>query len=362
MKLLSYNSRWILTGLVFITNLNVANATTNWFGYFNFETGIQNTDNNKQGHYNVGQVSTIFQHEVDIYQFLAEIEYKGTPGVNDTGSGTGYNASDERASGEISIERAYGKIDLDTMLTIKIGKDLTPTLWLTNHYPNLSVPITKPQLLDADIFQETYTGISLAGHHSSGFSYSFWSGNGKPPHADPNPQATPSPTHDFTDNDAHFLSHGVRLGWTFDMANNSDVYVGALAANYIDYKDMTTVENPKPVGFETSMTFGDFNLWAEYSKKTGVTGSYLVASYAIDIGKDRQVIPWYMFDYLSNDVELKDDGTVVKAASKPTSASFGVNFRPKPNIVFKSEFSNHKPDDGNKATNTINFGFIYFFI
>lgn len=343
--------------VLFLLHLN-AEATT-VMGYINTEFDVPNYEQDKKGKFNTSRVAFLFQHEVNKYKFLSEVEYANTPGINATGTNQ-VGATEKTSTGEITVERAWAEITFGKTFNIKIGKENTPTLWLRNHYPNIAIPATDPQLIGA-IFHEYYIGAEAYGKFNSGFHYSVWTGNSEPAlkNEAANPATDPANTdHGIPDDSPTPLSSGVKLGWKKDFGDNS-IDISLLGAKYLDVEDDGTDDRTNPSGAEINLTFKKFNLWFEAHNGKNKKGHYLILSYSIPGGTESEYLPYFTIDSLTDNTGDAESGKVSQAV---TRNGIGLVYKPVPTIATKIEYLKTPKVNDQISMTELSFQFIYFFM
>ncbi len=296
------------------------------------------------------QISFLFQHDYEMFRFIAEVEYAHAPAIEDAGEGNGAMTGAPDEVGEIAVERAYAEAKFDKAFNLKLGKDLTPTLWQLNHYPNLVMPYTEPQMVK-NVFKGRNIGLLAHGKLGGGLRYHAWTGNSEASYTQgAGGQIT------IVD-DKQPLSLGGKITWESNFSNGS-VAVAALAARYND----ATSGSTSPLGLEMNLTFERFLVWAEYaSTKKGdpaldgkVSGFYTVVSYAFDVGSQGQLSPFFMVD------TFKDTSSAVDAQASNRYA-LGLNYKPVATAAAKLEYLRTLAANGNAESTGLSMSLAYFF-
>jgi hypothetical protein len=337
----------LLIGLMALLLSSVNAFAVSVSGYINAEYNdfnLQNPSSDVQqkppyGGFDVNRVGIVFQHEADIYKSYAQIQFLHAPEFAEDGDGKGTNSGKPVTFGEVALEKAYIEARISKEFHLKIGKEVTPTLWQRALYPSLYQSISIPQMVET-IFHEYIVGAIASGELPHGFIYDLWLQNADNVIDDSNghknvTERKPTP------------SQGLRFGWT-DEGTDHSVYLGVLGARYTD-----KALKQKPYGFETALTFKQFSLWGEYNKGKEAEAFYLLPSYSFKISDDSDISPYFFYDSFKEANTTKGDARKVYAA--------GINYKPTSYITTKAEYVKTPASNDELVSSAVRFGLIYYF-
>jgi hypothetical protein len=322
------------------------------FGYFEFDYGQTTKDgqktysSTKSGDFDTAFVSLMMQHEVDIYKFFTEIELQH--GAEVTGDSTGATTSTPNAA--IVVERAYAEMHFHPMFNVVVGKSLSPTLWKTNHYPNIVKTATEPMMVSKEVIHGGYVGPMIYGNLGYGVTYNIWTDRS-------------SNNSSLKEGNNAFSRFG-RLGYEYAFSG------GSVAVSYITGSTEDTVTTGtdtvpkvyKPTSMDLNLSIGKFLLWVESATSDGSNGqqgAYAVASYSFDVNGAQELSPFILLD------QYKQDSTTTTFLN--TGA--GVNYKPQPNVVHKLQYYAQKNDPAQSQASDgfangdqqIKYQFVYFY-
>jgi hypothetical protein len=269
------------------------------------------------GGFDVQRVGIVFQHEADIFKSYAQIQFLHAPEYAEDGDGKGANSGKPITFGEVALEKAYIEARISKAFHMKIGKEITPTLWQRALYPSLYESITIPQMVET-VFHEYIVGAIASGELPYGFLYDAWLQN-----ADNKYETTKSDHKKVTDIKKPRPSQGMRFGWDNESMNYS-TYFGVLGAKYSDNELGQNV-----YGYETSITYKHFSFWGEFNKGKVTQGYYILPSYSIPISDESDISPYILLDFFRN-YNVGPDTRKVHA--------IGLNYRPNSYLTAKAEY------------------------
>lgn len=311
--------------------------------YNDFQLENRNAETSKNppyGGFDVQRVGLVFQHEADIFKVYAQAQFIHAAAFSDHGNGKGANAANEVGYGEIAMERAFIEARISKAFHLKLGKELTPTIWQRAHYPSIYPSITNPQIAEA-IFHEYIVGMIASGDLPYGFLYDMWLQNSE------NTSTTSAEGHrTVTDAKKPRISKGARFGWKTDEQDYS-VYFGVLGAQYAE-----NALNQSPYGYETALTFKRFTVWGEFNKGKKTQGYYILPSYTIPISEDSDISPYVLYDAYK-DTSVGPDTRNVYAA--------GLNYKPYSYLTTKVEYVKTSANNSELQSSALRLGVIYFF-
>lgn len=317
-------------------------------GYVNVEYNDFNLQNQSQdiqqkppyGGFDVNRVGIVFQHEADIYKSYAQIQFLHAPEFAEDGDGKGTNSGKPVTFGEVALEKAFIEARISQEFHLKIGKEITPTLWQRALYPSLYQSISIPQMVE-NIFHEYIIGAIASGEIAHSFVYDIWLQN-----AD-NVISENSAGHKDVTARKPTPSQGARLGWQNEGTDHS-FYVGVLGARYTD-----KALKQKPYGYETALSFKQFSFWGEYNKGKDAKGFYLLPSYSIKISDDSDISPYLYYDSFKKVSASKGQARRVYAA--------GLNYKPTSFLTAKAEYVKTPASNDELVSSAVRFGLIYYF-
>jgi len=311
-----------------------AYAATELSGYFDTEYTIPDVGKGGPGTFDVHHLSVILQHEASVFKFFAETEFEHVASIEDNEDGSGANGR-----GKIYVERAWAEWNYSNYVNIRTGQIQTPTLWQSNHYPNLIPSVTRPQMV-RNIFKKDFLGAKMYGDLPAGLNYKVWTMRGD------EATTTSSVTgHTTAGVRRGGFSYAGRIGYKQDLSSETAIDIGLVAAHYSD----PTTLNPR--GIEINLQWSDLTLWTEFAIDRAINGVYALVSYEFEIGKESSIAPFIIFDHLKEASRNSPSDRIIG----------GINYKPLISIAAKVEGVRAFASNGNKATTDINLQFVYFF-
>jgi hypothetical protein len=338
---------FLLIGLAALLLSSVNAFAVSVSGYLNAEYNdfqLENKISDTQkappyGGFDVQRVGLIVQHEADIFKFYSQMQFIHSPAFSDHGDGNGAGAANEVGYGEIAMERAFFEARISKEFHLKLGKEVTQTLWQRAHYPSLYNSITVPQIVE-NVFHEYMIGLIASGELPLGFVYDAWVQNAE------NTSTTSNGHKTVTDQKKPRVSKGARFGFKTENTESS-FYLGVLGAKYTENS-----LNHSPYGYETSINIKSFSLWGEFNKGKNTEGFYILPSYSIKISEDSDISPYLMYDTFRNKAVGPDTRKVYVA---------GLNFKPKSYLTTKMEYVKTSKSNTEQQSGAVRLGLIYFF-
>ncbi|MGZ3742295.1 MAG: hypothetical protein ACXWRE_04160 [Pseudobdellovibrionaceae bacterium] len=340
---------------------------TDLFGYFEFDYGARTKDGatgskSQPGSFDAAFVSIMMQHEVDIYKFFSEIELQHGAEMVAASDGA-IDPALTYANGQIVVERAYAEMHFHPMFNVAVGKSLSPTLWKTNHYPNIVMPATEPMIVSAEVISGNYIGPMIYGSLGSGFSYNIW--------------VNRSESGGSASQVNGGLSNYARLGYEtkFDGGSVAISYLTGTTetddgtpATYHPATGTitpavagTTAIHQHPYSVDLNLSYNKTLLWLEADARDGdkdAKGMYAVLSHSFDVNNNQELSPFILYD------QFKESSTT-KAFS---NYGFGLNYKPTPNIAHKIQYYVQKKDPAQSPENnfangdeSLRYQFVYFY-
>ncbi|HUP41480.1 MAG TPA: hypothetical protein VM115_15250 [Vicinamibacterales bacterium] len=313
------------------------NSKVNLNGYYNFRFSVDGSEEPMafQQHH----LGVLMSKQLGKFNFLMELELQNVPHHPEiTGEGDEHEEadaaeegleSDISGEGQVAVENAWMEYNHNRLLSVRVGKQLSPQYWWQNHYPNLTLstalPIYLRELFPAELVGVTVQGsaASLVGASEFGVGYKFYVAN-----------------NNFEGNSRTDRRDGKSWGARgqlrfptggalrrFDVA--ADVYRGHVGLSNKELADDNVV------GFETQLEISRFLLQTEWARGKSLemtrTGYYVQP--AIRLHED-----WMSFYRIE---EL--DSPRIRRAERRHIA--GLNYRPYPQIALKGEFYRSQPLD-----------------
>ena len=327
----------------------------------------------KSTYFHQQHLNLLMQHQIDRFKFFTELEFEDTPNID---YGRVPTTGPSNGKGRLFVERAYGEMALTKYDNLRMGQLLTPTHYYLNHYPSIIVNYTNPLTLKT-IFNYNEMGLQFFGEQK-GFRYDLWTGKG--------PNTTKA---DIAQNES-----GTNLGGKISYSQESknlDWTVALIGASYSlgdnPLHSANVHKSDMALGAEFTMNYNAFTLWAEYGTrdlkdstdtlKNKLTGYYVQGSYAIDLGKHGEIIPFLMLDGLkvkeaTDKVSWLTDGVNLEAKAIQRTI-LGFAYRPVPTITWKLEYvkcGSYRPNDNgalvklgdaNVVEDRVAAQFVYFY-
>jgi hypothetical protein len=339
------------------------NSKVNLNGYYNFRFSVDGSEEPlafQQHHLGV-----LMSKQLGKFNFLMELELQNVPHhpeiAGEAEEGEEAHSEDEApgegdlsGEGQVAVENAWMEYNHHRLLSVRVGKQLSPQYWWQNHYPNLTLstalPIYLRELFPAELVGVTVQGSAArpVGTSEFGVGYKFYVANNN---FEGNSRS------DRRDGKSWGARGQVRLPTggalrRFDAA--VDVYRGnvGLANNELAEDNV--------VGFETQLEVSQFLFQSEWArgKSQGQTRTGYYLQPAVRIDED-----WTAFYRL----EQLESPRIVRAERRHLG---GLNFRPYPQIAFKGELYRSQPlerdfahaeGDEDKAFNGFAAAAVFFF-
>lgn len=313
------------------------NSKVNLNGYYNFRFSVDGSEEPMafQQHH----LGVLMAKQRGKFNFLMELELQNVPhhpeiaGEHDEDEEDEHDEDEEGLEGDISgegqvaVENAWMEYNHSRLLSVRVGKQLSPQYWWQNHYPNLTLstalPIYLRELFPAELVGVTVQGSAArpVGTSEFGVGYKFYVAN--------NNFEGNSRT-DRRDGKSWGARGQVRFPTAgalrrFDVA--ADMYRG-----HVGLTNEALAED-NVVGFETQLEISRFLLQTEWARGKSLemtrTGYYVQP--ALRLHED-----WISF-YRAEQLESPR----IRRAERRHIA--GLNYRPYPQIALKGEFYHSQP-------------------
>jgi hypothetical protein len=311
------------------------NSKVNLNGYYNFRFSVDGSEEPMafQQHH----LGVLMAKQLGRFNFLMELELQNVPHHPEIATaedehaegeeGEEHAAEDISGEGQVAVENAWMEYNHHRLLSVRVGKQLSPQYWWQNHYPNLTLstalPIYLRELFPAELVGVTVQGTAArpVGSSELGVGYTFYVAN-----------------NNFEGNSRTDRRDGKSWGARgqlrfptggalrrFDVA--ADVYRGHVGLT----NDELAEDNV--VGFESQLEISRFLLQTEWARGTSLsmtrTGYYVQP--AIRLHED-----WIGF-YRAEQLESPR----IRRAERRHIA--GLNYRPYPQIALKGELYRSQP-------------------
>lgn len=339
------------------------NSKVNLNGYYNFRFSADGSG--EPTAFQQHHLGVLMSKQISKFNFLMELELQNVPHHAEI-SGAGeeeeeHSEAEENTEGDLSgegqvaVENAWMEYNHNRLLSVRVGKQLSPQYWWQNHYPNLTLstalPIYLRELFPAELVGVTVQGSAgrATGASEFGVGYKFYvannnfEGNSRTDRRDGKSWGARG--------QVRFPTAGVLR--RFDAA--VDIYRGNVGLT----NDRLAEDNV--VGFETQLEVSQFLFQSEWARGKSLgqtrTGYYLQPAFRID----EDWIAFYRMEQL-------ESPRILRAERRHLA---GVNFRPYPQIAFKGELYRSEPlerdfihtddDEDHKPFNGFAAAAVFFF-
>ncbi len=341
------------------------NSKVNLNGYYNFRFFADQSDEPMafQQHH----LGVLMSKQLGKFNFLMELELQNVPhhpeiaGEHEGEEGEEGEHEDElegdiSGEGQVAVENAWMEYNHNRLLSVRVGKQLSPQYWWQNHYPNLTLstalPIYLRELFPAELVGVTVQGSAArpVGASEFGVGYKFYVAN--------NNFEGNSRT-DRRDGKSWGARGQVRLptgGSLRRLDAAVDIYRGNVGLSNNELAEDNVF------GLETQLEVSQFLFQSEWARGKSLgqtrTGYYLQPALRID----EDWIAFYRLEQLESP----------RIAQAERRHLVGVNFRPFPQIAFKGELYRSQPlerpyihtegeEDGRKPFNGLATAAVFFF-
>jgi hypothetical protein len=309
------------------------NSKVNLNGYYNFRFSADGSDEPMafQQHH----LGVLMAKQLGKFNFLMELELQNVPhhqeiapeGEEEHVEAKEGGEGDLSGEGQVAVENAWMEYNHNRLLSVRVGKQLSPQYWWQNHYPNLTLstatPIYLRELFPAELVGVTVQGAAATpvGTSEFGVGYKFYVANNN---FEGNSRTDRSDSKSWgARGQVRFPTSGALR--RLDVA--ADIYHGKVGLT-----NEELVED-HVFGFETQLEYSQFLLQTEWARGRSMemtrSGYYLQPALRID----EDWIAFYRLEQL--------ESPRIRQAERRHLA--GVNFRPYPQIALKGELYRSQP-------------------
>jgi hypothetical protein len=310
------------------------NSKVNLNGYYNFRFSADGSE--EPTAFQQHHLGLLMSKQLGKFNFLMELELQNVPHHPEIATGLEeeeHSEADESAEGDLSgegqvaVENAWMEYNHNRLVSVRVGKQLSPQYWWQNHYPNLTLSTALPIYL-RELFPAELIGVSVQGSTARpvgtsefGVGYKFYAAN--------NNFEGNSRT-DRRDGKSWGARGQVRFPTAgalrrFDAA--VDVYRGNVGLTNNELAEDNVF------GFETQLEVSQFLFQSEWARGKSLgqtrTGYYVQPAFRID----EDWIAFYRLEQL-------ESPRIVRAERRHLA---GLNYRPYPQIAFKAELYRSQP-------------------
>ncbi len=340
------------------------NSKVNLNGYYNFRFSVDGSEEPMafQQHH----LGVLMSKQLGKFNFLMELELQNVPHhpeiAGEADEHVEAEAADEgpeadiSGEGQVAVENAWMEYNHNRLLSVRVGKQLSPQYWWQNHYPNLTLstalPIYLRELFPAELVGVTVQGsaASAVGASEFGVGYKFYVAN-----------------NNFEGNSRTDRRDGKSWGARGELRFPTGGALRRLDAAVDIYRGNVGLSNKtlaedNVFGLETQLEVSQFLFQSEWARGKSLgqtrTGYYLQPALRID----EDWIAFYRLEQL-------ESPRIVRAERRHLA---GVNFRPFPQIALKGELYRSQPldreyihtdseEDGHKPFNGFATAAVFFF-
>jgi hypothetical protein len=284
-------------------------------GYYDFE--YANDDKaDSPGEFKQHHLSLFFDKRLEKYHFFSEVEFEYAPDYVGTGGAV-------TGKGEFKVETVWLEYQHSELVNLRAGKVLLPQYWTVNHYPSIMVSTSRP-LLVKNVFPFEISGVSAYGEryfdNDWGAGYTLLVGNG----------GAPDPAKNDVNEDK---SAGSRLTAHIPLFDRFDFS----GSNYIG-KDASS-DRVHIWGVDSQINIAKFELLTEAAH--GSKGN----NFAFYVQPSYEFLPkwtgFYRLDGRDDNNKLDDPDDVLRH-------TYGLRYKPLPQVSLKGEYYYEIPDDAKK--------------
>jgi hypothetical protein len=297
-------------------------------GYSNFR--FHTNEPELPSAFQLDHLGLILGKQIGRFNFLGELEFQNVPHHAEAATETEAEgdhdeeeaAADISGEGQVAVENAWMEYNHNRLLSVRVGKQLSPQYWWQHRYPNLTYS-TSPPIYLRELFPPELIGAMVrgqvtrpVGNSEFGVGYSLYAAN-----------------NNFEGNSQADLRSGKAWGGRvqvrfpaagilrrFDVAG--DVYRGETGSSAEEFHEDNVV------GFESQIELSRVLLNGEYARgeSDGMTRTGYYFQPAVQLHSD-----WVSFYR----VEQLESPRVQQAERRHL---FGVNYRPFAQIALKAEY------------------------
>src|SRR5688572_1726684 len=168
----------------------IVNSKVNLNGYYNFRFSVDGSEEPMafQQHH----LGVLMSKQLGRFNFLMELELQNVPhhpeiageeDEDEEGEHEEDLEGDISGEGQVAVENAWMEYNHNRLLSVRVGKQLSPQYWWQNHYPNLTLstalPIYLRELFPAELVGVTVQGSAArpVGTSEFGVGYKFYVAN-----------------------------------------------------------------------------------------------------------------------------------------------------------------------------------------
>ena len=310
------------------------NSKVNLNGYYNFRFSVDGSDEPMafQQHH----LGVLMSKQLGKFNFLMELELQNVPhhpeiaGEHEEGEEGEHEDEPEgdiSGEGQVAVENAWMEYNHSRLLSVRVGKQLSPQYWWQNHYPNLTLstalPIYLRELFPAELVGVTVQGTAArpVGSSEFGVGYKFYVAN-----------------NNFEGNSRTDRQDGKSWGARGQIRFPTRGALRRLDAAVDIYRGNVGLVNNELAedhvfGLETQLEVSQFLFQSEWARGTSLGqtrfGYYLQPALRID----EDWIAFYRLEQL-------ESPRIVRAERRHLA---GLNFRPFPQIALKGELYRSLP-------------------
>jgi hypothetical protein len=313
----------------------IVNSRVNLNGYYNFRFSVDDSD--EPAAFQQHHLGVLMAKQLGKFNFLMELELQNVPHhpeiaadgeEEEHGEESGvHGETDISGEGQVAVENAWMEYNHNRLVSVRVGKQLSPQYWWQNHYPNLTLSTATPIYL-RELFPAELVGVMVQGSTAQpvgtselGIGYKFYVANSN---FEGNSRS------DLRDGKSWGARGQVRFPTSgvvrrFDVA--ADVYRG-----HVGLTNQELAED-NVFGFETQIELSRFLFQSEWARGKSLeqtrTGYYLQPAVRLH----DEWISFYRAEQL--------ESPRIRRAERRHIA--GVNYRPYPQIAIKGEFYRSQP-------------------
>jgi hypothetical protein len=317
---------------------DIVNSRVNLNGYYNFRFAADGSD--EPSAFQLHHLGMLMGKQLGRFNFLMELELQNVPHhpevvpedgdeghEEEAGIGEGSGIEDISGEGQVAVENAWMEYNHNRLLSMRVGKQLSPQYWWQNHYPNLTLSTTQPIYL-RELFPAELVGVMVQGSAARpvgasefGAAYKFYVAN-----------------NNFEGNSHADLRDGKSWGARGQLrfpAKGALRRLDVAADVYRGHVGLTNDElaDDNVFGWETQVQVSDFLLQTEWARGKSLgqtrTGYYMQPAWRVD----EDWITFYRVEQL--------ESPRIRRAERRHIA--GLNYRPYPQIAIKGEFYRSQP-------------------
>jgi hypothetical protein len=309
----------------------VVSSRVNLNGYYNFRFFADGSE--EPAAFQQHHLGVLMAKQLGKFNFLMELELQNVPhhpeiapevggdGPEEPEAEESHTEGDISGEGQVAVENAWMEYNHNRLVSMRVGKQLSPQYWWQNHYPNLTLSTTAPiylrELFPAELVGAMVQGSAArpVGASEFGVGYKFYVANNN---FEGNSRA------DLRDGKSWGARGQVRFpakGVLRRLDVAVDVYRGHVGLTNDELADDNVF------GWEAQLQVSDFLVQTEWARGKSLeqtrTGYYVQPAWRLD----EDWITFYRVEQL--------ESPRIRRAERRHIA--GLNYRPYPQIAFKGE-------------------------